>query len=172
MAPRRFEPALCPHLCPADVPIEQPCTTDLESFFWRKAAAASHAAEKAEPSYENGWNALSQAAHEQYSAVRSSGDEHTRAAIIRGGSYHQPQNSVWYFVQTHRGVPDVPSVSLEVCKKQMFIAQGFSASTTAFPMWVSSAAPPLLQRSLWRERQPLASPSEFPPLVSAAPAVA
>ena len=41
--------------------------TDLESFFWRKVAAASPASEKTEPAYENGWNALSQAAHEQYS---------------------------------------------------------------------------------------------------------
>src|SRR5205823_6541341 len=41
--------------------------TDLESFFWRKVAAASPADAKPDTTYENGWNALSQAAHEQYS---------------------------------------------------------------------------------------------------------
>jgi formylglycine-generating enzyme required for sulfatase activity len=29
-------------------------------------------------------------------------DEHTRAAILRGGSYFQPQGSVWYFPQAYR----------------------------------------------------------------------
>jgi gamma-glutamyl hercynylcysteine S-oxide synthase len=29
-------------------------------------------------------------------------DEHTRAAIIRGGAYHQPRGSIWYFPQTYR----------------------------------------------------------------------
>jgi iron(II)-dependent oxidoreductase len=29
-------------------------------------------------------------------------DEHTRAVILRGGSYYQPQNSMWYFPQAYR----------------------------------------------------------------------
>ncbi len=29
-------------------------------------------------------------------------DEHTRAAIIRGGAYYQPRGSIWYFPQTYR----------------------------------------------------------------------
>ena len=29
-------------------------------------------------------------------------DEHTRAAILRGGSYYQPQNSYWYFPQAYK----------------------------------------------------------------------
>jgi formylglycine-generating enzyme required for sulfatase activity len=29
-------------------------------------------------------------------------DPHTRAAIIRGGAYYQPRDSIWYFPQTYR----------------------------------------------------------------------
>ena len=29
-------------------------------------------------------------------------DPHTRTAILRGGSYYQPQNSIWYFPETYK----------------------------------------------------------------------
>ncbi len=59
--------------------------TDLESFFWRQVAAASPASEKTETLYENGWNALSQAAHEQYSEA---GRQPNVFYVRRGGRYY------------------------------------------------------------------------------------
>ena len=59
--------------------------TDLESFFWRKVAAASPASEKTDARYENGWNALSQAAHEEYSEA---GRQPNVFYVRRGGRYY------------------------------------------------------------------------------------
>ncbi|HLK67481.1 MAG TPA: FG-GAP-like repeat-containing protein [Bryobacteraceae bacterium] len=59
--------------------------TDLESFFWRKVAAVSPSSEKSDPTYENGWNALSQAAHEQYSEA---GRQANVFYVRRGGRYY------------------------------------------------------------------------------------
>jgi tetratricopeptide (TPR) repeat protein len=64
--------------------------TDLESFFWRKVAAASPAAfpsrdAMANTAYENGWNALSQAAHEKYSEA---GRQPNVFYVRRGGKYY------------------------------------------------------------------------------------
>jgi tetratricopeptide (TPR) repeat protein len=59
--------------------------TDLESFFWRKVAAASPATEKSEPSYEDGWNALSQAVHEQYTEA---GRQPNVFYVRRGNRYY------------------------------------------------------------------------------------
>ena len=64
--------------------------TDLESFFWRKVAAASPAAypskdAAANATYENGWNALSQAVHEKYSEA---GSQPNLLYVRRGGKYY------------------------------------------------------------------------------------
>ncbi len=55
-------------------------TTDLESFFWRKVAAAQEGR-----AYEDGWNALSYAVHEQYSEA---GRQPNVFYIRRGGRYY------------------------------------------------------------------------------------
>ncbi|MES1257146.1 MAG: VCBS repeat-containing protein, partial [Acidobacteriota bacterium] len=59
--------------------------TDLESFFWRKVAAASPPEAKSDPVYENGWNALSQAVHEQFSEA---GRQSNVFYVRRGGRYY------------------------------------------------------------------------------------
>jgi gamma-glutamyl hercynylcysteine S-oxide synthase len=48
-------------------------------------------------------------------------DEHTRAAILRGGSYYQPQGSMWYFPQTYR---------LDEHGKYLLMAPGIDRSGT------------------------------------------
>jgi tetratricopeptide (TPR) repeat protein len=53
---------------------------DLESFFWRKVAAAVPG-----PAYEDGWNALSYAVHEQYSEA---GRQPNVFYVRRGGRYY------------------------------------------------------------------------------------
>jgi tetratricopeptide (TPR) repeat protein len=59
--------------------------TDLESFFWRKVAAASPATAKPDLAYENGWNALSHAVHEKYSEA---GRQPNVFYVRRGGKYY------------------------------------------------------------------------------------
>jgi hypothetical protein len=54
--------------------------TDLESFFWRKVAAATKG-----PAYEDGWNALSYAVHAQYSEA---GSQPNVFYVRRGGRYY------------------------------------------------------------------------------------
>ncbi|MCU1328991.1 MAG: repeat-containing protein [Bryobacterales bacterium] len=58
---------------------------DLESFFWRQVAANSPATARPEPAYENGWNALSQAAHEDFSEA---GRQPNVLYIRRGDRYY------------------------------------------------------------------------------------
>ena len=54
--------------------------TDVESFFWRKVAAAP-----TRTAYENGWNALSQAVHQQYSEA---GRQANVFYVRRGEKYY------------------------------------------------------------------------------------
>lgn len=48
-------------------------------------------------------------------------DEHTRAAILRGGSYYQPQGSLWYFPQAYR---------LDQHSKYLLMAPGLDRAAT------------------------------------------
>ncbi len=59
--------------------------TDLESFFWRKVAAVSPATAKPDAAYENGWNALSYAVHEEHSEA---GRQPNVFYVRRGGRYY------------------------------------------------------------------------------------
>jgi tetratricopeptide (TPR) repeat protein len=59
--------------------------TDLESFFWRRVAAASPEVARPDAAYENGWNALSRAAHEKYSEA---GRQTNVFYVRRGGKYY------------------------------------------------------------------------------------
>ena len=53
-------------------------------------------------------------------------DEHTRAAIVRGGSYYQPQGSIWYFPQAYRN---------DQHGKLLLMAPGYDrAATLGFPL--------------------------------------
>ena len=48
-------------------------------------------------------------------------DEHTRSAVVRGGSYYQPQGSMWYFPQAYR---------LDEHGKYLLMAPGLDRSGT------------------------------------------
>ena len=58
---------------------------DLESFFWRKVAAASPDIARPDATYENGWNSLSRATHEKYSEA---GRQANVFYVRRGGKYY------------------------------------------------------------------------------------
>jgi tetratricopeptide (TPR) repeat protein len=60
--------------------LTNPSAADLESFFWRKVAAAVPG-----PAYEDGWNALSYAVHQQYSEA---GRQPNVFYVRRGGRYY------------------------------------------------------------------------------------
>ena len=59
--------------------------TDLESFFWRKVAAASPDVARPDAAYEEGWNSLSRATHEKYSEA---GRQANVFYVRRGGKYY------------------------------------------------------------------------------------
>ncbi len=59
--------------------------TDLESFFWRKVAAASPATATSDPEYESGWDQLSRAVHEKYSEA---GRQPNVFYVRRGEKYY------------------------------------------------------------------------------------
>ena len=59
-------------------------------------------------------------------------DEHTRAAILRGGSYYRPQGSHWYFPQADK---------LSEHGKYLLMASGKDRSGTVGFRCVKDAAP-------------------------------
>jgi gamma-glutamyl hercynylcysteine S-oxide synthase len=59
-------------------------------------------------------------------------DEHTRAAILRGGSYYQPQGSIWYFPQADRN---------DEHGKLLLMAPSYDRSGTVGFRCVQDAAP-------------------------------
>jgi gamma-glutamyl hercynylcysteine S-oxide synthase len=63
-------------------------------------------------------------------------DTHTRAGILRGGSYYQPQNSIWYFPETYK---------LNEHGKYLLIAQSKDRAGTlaSAALWMRSERRPL-----------------------------
>ena len=59
-------------------------------------------------------------------------DEHTRAGILRGGSYYKPMGSVWYFPQAY---------SLHEHGKYLLMAPGRDRAATIGFRCVADAAP-------------------------------
>ncbi len=59
-------------------------------------------------------------------------DDHTRAAILRGGSYYQPQGSIWYFPQAYRN---------DTHGKLLLMAPSYDRSGTVGFRCVKDAAP-------------------------------
>ena len=57
-------------------------------------------------------------------------DDHTRAAILRGGSRYQPQGSMWYFPQAYRN---------DQHGKLLLMAPGYDRSGTVGFRCVSDA---------------------------------
>jgi formylglycine-generating enzyme required for sulfatase activity len=64
-------------------------------------------------------------------------DEHTRAAILRGGSAYQPQGSFWYFPQSYRNDQHGKLQHLEGVKSK----QGCFAQDAVGDWWL--CLPPL-----------------------------
>lgn len=64
-------------------------------------------------------------------------DDHTRAAILRGGSYYQPQGSIWYFPQAPRN---------DTHGKLLLMAPGYDRSGTLGFRCVKDAQQPTPER--------------------------